>query len=157
ATDRGNPRGDTITASPRNRTPRISAVNPCPWDTSAATSSPPTTRNTRAEVHLRMPQTVSSTVVIPETWLESRRDEDGELLGFLRPGDASGDASGGAPGQFVPVTVFGYPLGPAGDEDDAQRVLEAVGLSYLADRWSLALDGRPDPIAVQIVEASPQQ
>ncbi|GAA3456434.1 hypothetical protein [Dactylosporangium matsuzakiense] len=88
--------------------------------------------------------------MIPESWTEARRDEDGELLGFLRPADD-------APGRFVPVTVFGYALGEAGDEDDGRQVLEAVGLSYLADRWSLALDDRPDPISVQIVEASPEQ
>ncbi|MDG6110262.1 hypothetical protein Daura_20610 [Dactylosporangium aurantiacum] len=88
--------------------------------------------------------------MIPPTWIEYRRDEDGELLGYLRPVD---DASG----QYVPVTVFGYAIGAPGDEYDAQQVLEAIGLSYLADRWSLTLDGRSEPISVQIVEASPQQ
>jgi hypothetical protein len=89
-------------------------------------------------------------LVIPQTWIEYRRDEDGELLGYLRPVE---DASG----RFVPVTVFGFALGGPGDAYDAQQVLEAVGLSYLADRWSLTLNGRSAPISVQIVEASPQR
>jgi len=83
-------------------------------------------------------------------WREHRRDEDDELLGFLRPVP-------GEPGRFVPVTVFGHPLGEAGDADDAGRVLDAVGLSYLADRWLLTIPERAEPIAVQIVEASPQR
>jgi hypothetical protein len=87
--------------------------------------------------------------VIPQSWIEYRR-EDGELLGYLRPAE-------GAAGRYVPVTVFGYALGCAGDESEAQQVLDAIGLSYLADRWSLTLDGRGEPISVQIVEASPQQ
>ena len=29
---------------------------------------------------------------------------------------------------------------------DAQQILESVGLSYLADRWLLTLDGRSEPI-----------
>ncbi|MFI5909442.1 hypothetical protein [Dactylosporangium sp. NPDC051541] len=88
--------------------------------------------------------------MIPQNWIEARRDEDGELLGFLRPADDE-------IGRFVPVTVFGYALGGPGDEDDGRRVLEAIGLSYLADRWSLSRPGRTDPIAVQIVEAGPQR
>jgi hypothetical protein len=88
--------------------------------------------------------------VIPETWIEHRRVEDNELLGYLRPFD-------GVPGRYVPVTVFGYALGDPADEYDAQKTLESVGLSYLADRWWLTLDGRAEPISVQIVEASPDR
>ncbi|WP_220377913.1 hypothetical protein [Streptomyces inhibens] len=32
-----------------------------------------------------------------------------------------------------------------------------MGLSYLAQDWLLSLPGRPEPVAVQIVEATPQQ
>jgi hypothetical protein len=88
--------------------------------------------------------------VIPDGWIPHRRAEDDELLGFLRPVDDS-------PGRFVPVTVFGYPLAAASDEDDAQAVLESFGLSYLADTWLLDVAGHPDPISVQIVEASPER
>jgi hypothetical protein len=93
---------------------------------------------------------LNSVIMIPPTWVEHRRAEDNELLGYLRPDD-------GASGKFIPVTVFGYPLGDLADECDAGQVLESVGLSYLADRWSLTLDGRAEPISVQIVEASPEQ
>jgi hypothetical protein len=88
--------------------------------------------------------------VIPQTWRQYRRAEDNELLGYLRPVDD-------APGRYIPVTVFGYALGDPTDEYDAEQILEAVGLSYLADRWLLTLDGRTEPISVQIVEASPQR
>ena len=88
--------------------------------------------------------------VIPQTWIEHRRADDNELLGYLRPAD---DVAG----QFIPVTVFGCPVGDPADEYDAQQVLESVGLSYLADQWLLTLDGRAEPISVQIVEASPQR
>lgn len=84
--------------------------------------------------------------MIPVNWTEHRRDDDNELLGFLRPTDAG----------VVPVTVFGYPLGEPADEADGERVLESVGLSYLADTWTLAVEGRPEPISVRIVEASPE-
>ncbi|WP_246612885.1 hypothetical protein [Paractinoplanes bogorensis] len=85
--------------------------------------------------------------MIPADWMPHRRGEDDELLGYLRPVDD----------RFRPVTVFGYPLGDVTDEHEARQILDAVGLSYLAGRWLLALDGRPEPIAVEIVEASPER
>ncbi|MEV4758525.1 hypothetical protein AB0J86_25935 [Micromonospora sp. NPDC049559] len=88
--------------------------------------------------------------MIPATWIEHRRAEDDELVGYLRPVD-------GEPDRYIPVTVFGYPLGGPTDEYDARQTLESVGLSYLADQWWLTLDGRAEPIAVRIVEASPDR
>ncbi|MFC0508916.1 hypothetical protein [Micromonospora costi] len=88
--------------------------------------------------------------MIPETWIEHRRVEDNELLGYLRPVDETGS-------WYIPVTVFGYALGDPTDEHDARQTLESVGLSYLADQWWLTLDGRAEPISVQIVEASPDR
>jgi hypothetical protein len=85
--------------------------------------------------------------MIPNDWIAHHRDEDGELLGYLRPVD----------GRFEPVTVFGYPLADAGDEDDATAVLDLIGLSYLAERWLLTLPDRAEPIAVQVVEVDPDQ
>ena len=93
---------------------------------------------------------LDSATVIPEAWIEHRRAEDNELVGYLHPVD-------GAPRRYIPVTVFGYALGDTADEYDAQQTLESVGLSYLADRWWLTLDGRAEPISVQIVEASPDR
>jgi len=94
------------------------------------------------------PHTVPT--MIPTTWIPYRRAEDNEILGYLRPVDGSAN-------RFLPVTVFGYPLGDEADEHDAQQVLESTGLSYLAGRWLLTLDGRPEPLAVEIVEASPER
>lgn len=80
--------------------------------------------------------------------------DDGELVGFLTPVD----------GGWVPTTVFGYPLGEAADRDSAEDLLLAVGLSVLADRWSLfdgdvwldamILEARPDEVTVAIVDAN---
>ena len=88
--------------------------------------------------------------MIPQDWIEHRRAEDDELIGYLCP-------VRDVPGQFIPLTVFGYPVGDPGDECEAQDILRCVGLSYLGDPWLLTLDGRSEPIAVQIVEASPQR
>lgn len=81
-----------------------------------------------------------------QTWLPHRREEDDELLGFLVP---DGEL-------FVPVTIFGYVLGTAVDEHDAVTVLESVGLSYLAERWTLRLETGA-AISVQLVEARPDR
>jgi hypothetical protein len=84
--------------------------------------------------------------VIPEDWIPYHREEDGELVGYLVPE---------TDGLVRPATVFGYLLGPPTSRQDAEQVLDSVGLSYLADRWLLRLPDRADPIAVRIVEASP--
>lgn len=81
--------------------------------------------------------------MIPHHWIAHHRDEDGELLGYLRP---VGDG-------FEPVTVFGHALAEPSDEQDAAAVLDAAGLSYLADQWLLTVPDRAEPIAVQVVEA----
>ena len=83
--------------------------------------------------------------MIPTDWIAHHRDDDGELLGYLRPVED----------RFEPVTVFGCPLGDADGEDEAIAVLDAVGLSYLAERWLLRVPGRAEPIAVQVTEADP--
>lgn len=83
--------------------------------------------------------------MIPTAWQPHRRVSDGELVGYLVPGES---------GTWTPVTVFGLPVDGPVDLDDAERRLDEVGLSHLAQRWLLDL---PDagPIAVQIVEATP--
>lgn len=83
--------------------------------------------------------------MIPNNWREHRRSEDDELIGYVAACD----------GSFAAYTLFGYPLGDNLDESEAERVLEAAGLRYLAERWMLAIDGRDEPIAVEIVEARP--
>jgi hypothetical protein len=85
--------------------------------------------------------------MIPRTWREYRRQDDAELLGYIAPTDE----------DFQARTVFGYPLGAISDQDTAEQTLESIGLSYLAERWLLTIDGRDEPITVQIVEATPAQ
>lgn len=86
--------------------------------------------------------------MIPQEWQPHHRQDDGELLGYLVPTGV---------GRCVPVTPFGHPLGPAQPSDDAARLLDESGLSYLADRWYLRVDGRDDPIAVRIAEVAPDR
>ena len=52
-------------------------------------------------------------------------------------------------------TVFGYPVGAVSDQNTAEQTLESIGLSYLAERWLLAVDARDEPITMYIVEATP--
>ena len=86
--------------------------------------------------------------MIPTSWTAVHIDDDNELLGYLAP---TADESP----QVVPTTVFGYQLADPCHALDAVEILESTGLSYLADRWELAIDSHPEPITVQIVEASP--
>lgn len=81
-----------------------------------------------------------------EDWIEHRREEDDELVGFLAP---IGD-------RFIAMTVFGTPLAKPADRVDAEHLLNDSGLSYLAERWSLQIDDQSQ-ISVEIVEASPEQ
>lgn len=87
--------------------------------------------------------------MIPQTWTPYRRDEDNEILGYLTPTD---DVE-----LVAPVTLFGYPLSEAVDLATAYEILEATGLSYLAEPWLLLTDQHPEPMKVQIVEASPDR
>ena len=86
--------------------------------------------------------------MIPDHWISYRRQGDHELLGYLIPVNE---------GVFEPATVFGYRLADADDREGAERILDSVGLSCLADRWMLRLPDRAEPIAVQLVEASPER
>jgi hypothetical protein len=107
----------------------------------------PTDTNPQTSTHKKAGAIImTSRGVIPTSeWVGHIRDEDKELLGFLVP---DGE-------RFVPVTIFGYVLSGPVDRDEAEHVLESIGLSYLAERWWLRLD--QTRIAVEIVEASPQR
>ena len=85
--------------------------------------------------------------MIPATWVAHVRDDDGELLGYLDTGDEG----------MLARTVFGFLLGVAGDEAAARSTLDSIGLSYLAERWMLALPSREERITVEIVEATPDR
>jgi hypothetical protein len=64
---------------------------------------------------------------IPAHWRPRYRPDDEELVGYLV---IDGDL-------VVPMTVFGSPLGPACDEQDAAALLDSEGLACLADQWRL--------------------
>ncbi|MFB9675690.1 hypothetical protein [Streptosporangium vulgare] len=61
---------------------------------------------------------------------EIRRDDDGALLGFIRP---AGEG-------WEPLTVFGYPLGETAPEEEALEVVHRSGLEVLTRPW-LFLEG----------------
>ncbi|WP_410669969.1 hypothetical protein [Amycolatopsis sp. cmx-4-68] len=78
--------------------------------------------------------------------IEVRRDEDGELLGHLRPVGAG----------WEPVTVFHAALACPAGRDDAEAVVRRDGLSCLADPWWLEeAPGRW--VEVRIQEAHPDR
>lgn len=73
-----------------------------------------------------------------------RREEDGELCGFVEERD----------GRWIALSVFGGVLHESHDRDDARRYVLDHGLASLAERW--VLRGGPDaraPETVLIVEA----
>lgn len=59
------------------------------------------------------------------------REDDGALLGYVRQVE----------GGWRPLTVFGYPLGPAADADTAEEVVRREGLDRLAGRWEFHWEG----------------
>ncbi|GAA4218462.1 hypothetical protein FHR32_004603 [Streptosporangium album] len=62
---------------------------------------------------------------------EIRRDDDGALLGFLRP----------VGGVWEPLTVFGYPLGEPRPEEAASDEVHRSGLEVLMRPWEFLEDG----------------
>ncbi|MFK4789400.1 hypothetical protein [Microbacterium sp. ZW T5_56] len=84
--------------------------------------------------------------MIPDDWTEHRRAEDRELLGWIRP---EGDA-------WVAVNLLGREVPGVVDWLDAEASLDAIGLSWLADKWVLDReDGRA--WAVRLVEVAPER
>lgn len=80
-------------------------------------------------------------MTVPSDWLEFRRS-DRELIGWLRP---EGDG-------WVPVDILGrdaatVPL----DLERAEGVLDELGIGFLAERWSLDLDGLAVPVRLSEV------
>src|SRR5699024_5414556 len=76
------------------------------------------------------------------TQLPVHRD-DGELVGFVA----------GTGGSWTPLTVFGHPVGPATDREDAENLLRSHGMSYLIERWLLRHGD--EWVRVEIQEAGP--
>jgi hypothetical protein len=67
--------------------------------------------------------------MLPTDWIEHRRPEDRELLGWLRP----------AGEEFVAVDRLGRDLTAPVDWLTAEEALEARGLAWLSDLWQLEL------------------
>lgn len=84
--------------------------------------------------------------MLPEDWIEHRRSEDREPVGWIVP---DGDS-------FRAVDILGRPVTPEPvDWLEAEETLDALGIGFLADRYVLLLpDGTERP--VRIAEASPE-
>ena len=68
--------------------------------------------------------------MLPADWIEHRRADDRELLGWIRP---DGEA-------FVAVDRLGRDVTGPVDWFDAEQALDERGLRWLAERWTLTLD-----------------
>lgn len=84
--------------------------------------------------------------MLPEDWIEHRRADDRELLGWIRPLD----------GDWVPVDRLGRNLTSPVDWIDAEAALEDHGLRWLSDLWQLTLDDGT-VARVRLAEVSPDR
>lgn len=84
--------------------------------------------------------------MIPADWTPHRRPEDRELLGWIRP---EGE-------EWVAVDLLGREASGPVDWLEAEEILEAAGLRWLADVWMLE---RADasPLRVRMVEVGPER
>ena len=85
--------------------------------------------------------------MVPSNWFKHHRDEDGEHVGYLAAVDDG----------FVAYSLFGHQLCDAADLDDAEAMLDSAGLRQLAERWLLQIEGRSEPLLVEIVEVTPAE
>lgn len=79
--------------------------------------------------------------MIPADWTEHRRSSDREIVGYVAP---VGD-------DVIAMSLLGTPMGEPGDWNDAEELLEQVGLSQLAAPWWLSHGDAPNQ-KVAIVE-----
>ena len=86
--------------------------------------------------------------MIPDDWTPHRRD-DGELLGWIRPASEVVGAD-----HWIAVDLLGREASDALDWLDAEAVLDARGLSWLAEIWMLERRDA-EPLRVKLVEVSP--
>ncbi|MBU4464602.1 MAG: hypothetical protein KKH75_02020 [Actinobacteria bacterium] len=64
-------------------------------------------------------------------WIEHRRGEDGERMGWMKPVDEG----------FIVIDLLGRRLTEVVDWMRAEETLDDLGLSYLAEPYELRLDG----------------
>lgn len=84
--------------------------------------------------------------MLPQDWIEHRRPDDRELLGWVRP---DGDA-------FVAVDRLGRDVSGPVDWLEAEEALDARGIRWLADRWRLTLDDGTQRL-VRLSEVTPER
>lgn len=77
-------------------------------------------------------------------WIEHRRTEDGERVGWIKPVDDG----------FVAIDLLGRPVTEVVDWMRAEEVLDGRGLGYLAEPHELRLESGAW-LRVRIAEASP--
>ncbi len=83
--------------------------------------------------------------MIPPDWEPFRRDEDGELVGYLVTTDD----------LVTPMSLLGTALDTSADRFTAEQVLAATGLSYLADQWILRQpDGTEQRVVIVELDAA---
>lgn len=86
--------------------------------------------------------------MLPSDWTPHRR-EDGELVGWIRPADSTGDT-------WVAIDLLGRPAsGPVGWLE-AEALLEERGLAWLGEVWMLERAGSA-PLRVRLVEVDPDR
>lgn len=77
-------------------------------------------------------------------WIEHRRAEDGELLGWMQPVDDG----------FVAIDLLGRPRTEIVDWLSAEETLDELGIGYLADIYELRLDSG-EWLRVRVAEVTP--
>lgn len=77
-------------------------------------------------------------------WIEHRRADDGERVGWMKPVDDG----------FVAIDLLGRPRTDVVDWLQAEETLDEVGLAYLADPHELRLDDGAW-LRVRIAEVTP--
>lgn len=81
-----------------------------------------------------------------EDWIEHRRGHDRERLGWMKP---VGDG-------FVVIDLLGRERTAVVDWFEAERVLDELGIGYLADSYELLLDSG-EWLRVRMAEVSTQE
>ncbi|MBT2586811.1 hypothetical protein [Arthrobacter sp. ISL-95] len=78
-------------------------------------------------------------------WIEHRRADDGEHVGWMKPMDDG----------FVALDLLGRPRTDVVDWLSAEEILDELGLRYLADPYELMLDDDGGWLRVRIAEVTP--
>ncbi len=85
--------------------------------------------------------------MIPADWEPHHRAVDGEHVGYLVGVDEE---------RMRPMTLLGTPLADPSHRNEAEALLDAVGLSYLIEPWEL-VDEDGSATRVVLLEISPER